>query len=465
MSTFQNKNAGSNSEFAVFIELIKDLKNTILMLQEMIKNQNAKLCEYEERDKKKLAASSSTLEKRIGEQTGRDFEINFETESLTFENSNKQGELFRAKMYGNGNGNQSTSTSASTSASASASAAASSVNEIKKSKFFSKGGDHDDEVDCESDQEPANDHPNYPESEEMINKSNKANRKGKIYSKTSHNFKPYIERQNLAGYKKDPKTYKAQNIQQKTCSNDLPLLASALAPVPDITSASLSASTPCTGTGSISTSTAKTSNLKPQTSNQPNLKQAKPVNKLNPPVYVPTFVPPPINLNPTNTKKKRAKKRKASMPIGGSSYKKVIESASSENSRENTDEEMSILDEDVEMQWESEHMLKDNRWSLSKGLKKPSDLNSLTPIIIRHDNAAKNLSNYEIPLLDLSDGEIEDDDITEAQTTPPFSNQSDSTLKSSITVECPRMNKSTYRGTINYTEAKDKIHCKQKFLS
>ena len=63
MSTVQNKNAGSNSEFAVFIELIKDLKNTILMLQEMIKNQNAKLCEYEERDKKKLAASSSTLEK------------------------------------------------------------------------------------------------------------------------------------------------------------------------------------------------------------------------------------------------------------------------------------------------------------------------------------------------------------------------------------------------------------------
>ena len=51
MSTFQNKNAGSNSEFAVFIELIKDLKNTILMLQEMIKNQNTKLCEYEERDK------------------------------------------------------------------------------------------------------------------------------------------------------------------------------------------------------------------------------------------------------------------------------------------------------------------------------------------------------------------------------------------------------------------------------
>ena len=31
------------------------------------------------------------------------------------------------------------------------------------------------------------------------------------------------------------------------------------------------------------------------------------------------------------------------------------------------------------------------------------------------------------------------------------------TLKSTITVECARMNKSKFHGTINYTEAKEKI--------
>ena len=46
----------------------------------------------------KLQTRRQILEAKI-------IEINFETESLTFENSNKQGELFRAKMYGNGNGN------------------------------------------------------------------------------------------------------------------------------------------------------------------------------------------------------------------------------------------------------------------------------------------------------------------------------------------------------------------------
>ena len=96
-----------------------------------------------------------------------------------------------------------------------------------------------------------------------------------------------------------------------------------------------------------------------------------------------------LNVNKFNSKKKRAKKRKATIPIGGASNKKIIESVSSSNSRGNSDEEMCSGNED--QQWESELMLKDPRWSVSKGVKDDSNVGkiSLTPLIIRHNQSNK----------------------------------------------------------------------------
>ena len=120
-------------------------------------------------------------------------------------------------------------------------------------------------------------------------------------------------------------------------------------------------------------------------------------------------LPTVVTLSPTKSKKKRAKKRKATLPIGGEFHKKVIESVSSTSSRSNSDDEL-LTDKDDE--WESELMLKDSKWSMSKGVKKPSINNLLTttPIILRHENANKKVNNREIPILDLTDGEIDNFD-------------------------------------------------------
>ena len=84
------------------------------------------------------------------------------------------------------------------------------------------------------------------------------------------------------------------------------------------------------------------------------------------------------------------KKRKATIPIGGASNKKVIESTSQNNSRNNSGEDMYDSNEnsDEDESWESNIMLKDNRWSVSKGINNRKEEKSLTttPLIIRHNN-------------------------------------------------------------------------------
>ena len=78
-----------------------------------------------------------------------------------------------------------------------------------------------------------------------------------------------------------------------------------------------------------------------------------------------------------------AQKRKATLPIGGATNKKIIASTSSnDNSKYNMDEEM--VSENEDNQWESDLMLKDPRWSVSKGTKvvSNSDPNQLTPLIL-----------------------------------------------------------------------------------
>ena len=49
-----------------------------------------------------------------------------------------------------------------------------------------------------------------------------------------------------------------------------------------------------------------------------------------------------------------------------------------------------------DQQWESELMLKDPRWSVSKGVKDDSNVGkiSLTPLIIRHNQSNK-MSTFE----------------------------------------------------------------------
>ena len=124
-------------------------------------------------------------------------------------------------------------------------------------------------------------------------------------------------------------------------------------------------------------------------------------------------------------------------------------------------------------------MLKDNRWSVSKGINNRKEEKSLTttPLIIRHNNVnkkvtanlittAQNLFDEESDELmedleDLEDGRTGDsiDEVTQHK--KPI----ESMLKSTISVECYKMNESTFRGTINYTEAKEKIFMKSLNLS
>ena len=99
-------------------------------------------------------------------------------------------------------------------------------------------------------------------------------------------------------------------------------------------------------------------------------------------------------------KKKRAKKRKATIPVGGAN-KKVIESAttSPSESRSNTDDEMVTdggnanekgdLNQAKDNEWESELMLVDSAWSTVRGKKHITDdmATKITPIIIRHDRS------------------------------------------------------------------------------
>ena len=151
-----------------------------------------------------------------------------------------------------------------------------------------------------------------------------------------------------------------------------------------------------------------------------------------------------------------------------------------------TDKENEI-DENQNSEWESELMLKDSAWSLIKGKKIPNDdmTQKTTPIIIRHDNTRGKVNANKpefIPkmnLAEVTDGEKDEDDDNQGEemeveipaidhvkiTAPIYQNKPESVLKNSITVECPRMNESTYRGTINYTGAKKKIFCNGLGLS
>ena len=111
--------------------------------------------------------------------------------------------------------------------------------------------------------------------------------------------------------------------------------------------------------------------------------------------------------------------------------------------------------------WESNIMLKDNRWSMSKGEKNKSDDNCLltTPIIIRHNysNKNKNLLPNTKPLpppLNLTDDEfnesmegLEDGQIGSSKLSSVIDgdiesnpckvpNTSNKCLKNNITVEC-----------------------------
>ena len=142
-----------------------------------------------------------------------------------------------------------------------------------------------------------------------------------------------------------------------------------------------------------------------------------------------------------------------------------------------TDTDIGIENDD---HWESRLMLKDSRWSLTKGKKRVTKDMSLkiTPLIIRHDNfKATNITVNPVTNFDLSDlqddpeeGEIEQDEPMEEPMEEPRDPSDpapkyNKTLISSITIECPRMNESTFRGTINYSEAKEKIFIKALGLS
>ena len=122
---------------------------------------------------------------------------------------------------------------------------------------------------------------------------------------------------------------------------------------------------------------------------------------------------------------------------------------------ENSDE-----DKDEDESWESNIMLKDNRWSVSKGINNRKEEKSLTtaPLIIRHNNVNKKVTSNLITtaqnlfdeesdelmedLEDLEDGRTGDsiDEVTQHK--KPI----ESMLKSTISVECYKMNESTFRG-------------------
>ena len=86
---------------------------------------------------------------------------------------------------------------------------------------------------------------------------------------------------------------------------------------------------------------------------------------------------------------------------------------------------------------------------------------------IKKDKVIRN-ENVTVPILDFnenSDEECAEQDVVTTNAkddqSKPNTNErnfdSEKVLKNSITVACPRMNESAYRGTINYTEAKEKI--------
>ena len=206
-----------------------------------------------------------------------------------------------------------------------------------------------------------------------------------------------------------------------------------------------------------------------------------------------------------NTKKKRAKKRKATMPVGGPS-KKVKESTQNSETNDdnsdycnNSDEEMNSEKEmgNNDSQWESELNLKDSRWSISKARRRKVVANTavlVTPIVIKHNNSTKSdkttklIRRVKIPVLSLpneNDPDWDSDVLEENHNENPENNQASNfgtpmqcgndvndeneennendenasinILRDTISVSCLRLNKSAFRGTINYTEAKNKI--------
>ena len=111
-------------------------------------------------------------------------------------------------------------------------------------------------------------------------------------------------------------------------------------------------------------------------------------------------------------------------------------------------------------------MLKDSGWSMAKGKKIIRDDNSpkATPIIIRHDNYRTKTQNNKkdslpIPVLNQTDVTNESDKIPDVsmENIEETSIETNKNLRKAITVECPRLNESAFRSTINYTEAKGNI--------
>ena len=124
-----------------------------------------------------------------------------------------------------------------------------------------------------------------------------------------------------------------------------------------------------------------------------------------------------------------------------------------------------MYSESEDMQWESKLMLKEPRWSVSKGIKKASKFfeTTLTPLIIRHDKSHKTADLMPQTLNITGDDEFSDMvmDLEEGR----IGNSNESTpndepnlyLKGFVTVECIKMNESKFHGVINYTEAIEKL--------
>ena len=110
-----------------------------------------------------------------------------------------------------------------------------------------------------------------------------------------------------------------------------------------------------------------------------------------------------------------------------------------------------MFTEDEQTQWESELMLKDKRWSVSKGAKGESnaDKNQLTPLIIRHNHNYKTAGNP--PPLNISDDVLSDSEEDSIGNTripdeiePVTQGTSKQYLKNYITIECVKMNENIY---------------------
>ena len=274
-------------------------------------------------------------------------------------------------------------------------------------------------------------------------KSRKSKKKGKGNKNIS--YQPSKDRQNVAFYKtsvaKEPQTYTKN-------STTPPKLAAA---------AAMAVTETATATATASAGLVTVPNPKPKL----------------------TLIQPVVSA--VNNKKKRAKKRKATMPIGGADHKKVIESASpSENDEDMKEAASGTEDKNPNEEWESELMLKDKKWSVSKGIKNNSSLNELynTPIIIKHNVAPKLRPSIPQPgfniLLGDSEDDSEDDQLTQSDliengegdvhmqdqndgvnAIEPVHNNGN--FKSYIAVECLKMNECRFHGVINYTEAREKI--------